>query len=58
MKGVMVDISAIAISRVHFGPNYITSASTAECDHQLRLTHEECSMIEVKQRSERVNLVR
>lgn len=40
MGEVRVDLSEETIHQVIFGPDYITAASTAECDYRLRVIHD------------------
>lgn len=45
-------IFVVAIHGVLFGPEYIASMSTAECDYRLSLTWERCSIQDASYRRE------
>lgn len=58
VRGVMVDISVIAIHQVLFHLDYIDPASTIECDFRLRVVYDRYVIRGAENRHERVEMTR
>lgn len=58
VRGVRVDISTTTIHRVICSPDYVTSASITECNHILRIAHNQYIMWKVDHQCERFNIDR